>query len=58
MFNANHVQKNHCDSCWMLVYFPPHFKFIETSSDLLNKKILFENCTTSLRCNKYKHFNI
>lgn len=47
-----HVQKKHCDSCWMLVYYPPHFKFAETSLDLLNKQILFENSTTRLRCNK------
>lgn len=38
--------------------FPPHFKFTETSLDLLNKQTLFENSTTKLRCNKYKHFNI
>lgn len=47
-----HVQKKHCDSCWMLVYYPPHFKFTETSLDQLNKQILFENSTTRLRCNK------
>lgn len=55
--HADSLHKKHCDSCWMLVYFLPHFKFTETSLDLLKKQILFEN-STRLRCNKYKHLNI